>query len=262
MSEEQGWHSHSADEAGLVRRYLWGPRGEAFTLEFSWRSAFGWGIKFGRNGEESDIGLDVFAGKLGSLWLRAKAPWLKWARVSNDAPTPERYFPRHTGIQIGNVYWVSLWLDSPDGHSSKRKRCWELSSYDVWGRTRLEKEVLDEGDCLIALPEGAYRATWEQRRLTTSYVRWPGTLREPTIKTWVAIDIEGGIPIFGKGESPWNTGMDGLYGTGGRTVEDAIGNVVSAVMRDRALYGGPHELPRPMTVLEAAELDRAGGGLW
>ena len=43
----------------------------------------------------------------------------------------------------------------------------------------------------------------------------------------------------------------GVFGTSGATVEEAVGNYVKAVLRNRENYGGPHDLDRPMTVSEA-----------
>ena len=46
--------------------------------------------------------------------------------------------------------------------------------------------------------------------------------------------------------------MDGVLGTSGATLEEAVANLVRSVMRDRSRYGGPHDLPGPMTIAEAA----------
>ena len=119
----------------------------------------------------------------------------------------------------------------------------------------MDTEEGEGGVARIPLPEGVYTGTYTTERMTRRYVRWPGKaidlVRGPMQWTSVNLSIEGGIPVEGKGENSYDCGMDGLLGCSGRTVEDAIGNAVRSVLRDRKRYGGPHDLDRPMTVQEA-----------
>lgn len=225
------------------------------------RHSFGLGATFGRNGSESDVGLDLHAGPLGSLWLRLRAPWTKWAQVTRDASdgTP-RYYARHTGIRLhphpGCI--ASVQVDNPDGYWSRDAAWWRENTIlwsSITGRTKTVKTTLDAGVCSVPMPEGAYDATYSTDRVHQRHVRLPGTILDRLRpKSWIttSIDIPSGIPVEGKGENSWDCGMDGTFGISapGR-VSDAIGSLVASVMRDRSRYGGPHNLTAPTTVADA-----------
>lgn len=236
---------------------LHGPRSEA-SAEWSvlGKNAFGVGFQLGWNGGESDLGLDLYAWKLGSVWLRLRAPWTKWARMKG-------YEVRHAGIRLFPYEgcWVAIEIAAKANSWSRSDPWWMRMKFghtELWGRTRSVTIKGKTGECLIPLPEGNYKGTWTEERHISRFVRFPGTLRDriigPRSHSGVDLKIEGGIPIEGKGENSWDCGMDGLFGCGGATVADAIGNAVRSVLRGRQNYGGPHNLPRPMTVQEAEAL--------
>lgn len=93
------WYSY-----GLKSRpgyYIHGPKW-FWSAEWSWRIPdynFGYGFRFGRNGSDSDIGLDIYLGRLFCCFLRFKAPWTKVFRVRRNHG---RYWyePRHYGIVL------------------------------------------------------------------------------------------------------------------------------------------------------------------
>lgn len=216
------------------------------------RGGHGWGIVFGRNGGESDIGLDIDAGRILSVWARLQAPWTHRFR------DPDNYNAWHYGIRIRphGMAWVQIeWRHDPMGDKAGS---WSMNKHTFLGRIRSEKHVIDIGTCRIPMPEGVYPATWEKMRYVSHYVGPLGKFRDRILGPCTSdpsfwIDVPGGIPVEGKGENSWDCGMDGIFGTGGRTLHDAIGNVSAAAMRDRDRYGGPHNLSRPMTVTEARE---------
>lgn len=230
------------------------------------KQGFGWGFRLGHNGSESDVGLDLTFGPLGCLWLRLKAPWTRWMQAKakrdgtyRETKDPDWYKARHYSLHIWPRRWV--WIEAEirafeSEWSSKEPwyRHMSLNPTAVWGRVRSETETIAAGVCKVPMPEGSYDATWERTVTTTKHVRWPGTWWDWLYKRrteYVKIDVAGGIPCEGKGENSWDCGMDGVFGTSGRTVEDAIGHMVRAVLRNRLNYGGPHDLDRPMTVQEA-----------
>lgn len=230
------------------------------------RPGFGWGFKVGRNGDESHIGLDLYAGRLGSVWMRLRSPWTRWAKIKKKGDDDrEWYKPRHYGVRLfphDGCYFTAGW-DAREGEWSRNQPWWReisLTKYKVWGRERAERIVEESGDCVIPMPEGVYPATWEKVHYERGHERWPGTWRDRFTgsdeQATVSIkDVPGGIPHWGKGENSYDCGMDGSFGISGgfRTVEAAIGAMVESSLRDRRRYGGPHNLPRPMTVTEAEE---------
>jgi hypothetical protein len=82
------------------------------------------------------------------------------------------------------------------------------------------------------MPEGCYEAIATPESRTWTY-------RFGIVKRRDSVDlrIDGGIPFSGKGENSWDCGDDGLYGTGGDTLEKAIGHVVTYVLERRKRYG-------------------------
>lgn len=272
IRNSEDWYVITADrDKELVDRPRWLHRGvwlhgPNLMAHAEWsilgKHGFGYGFEFGRNGGESDVGLSVYVGRLASLWLRLDSPWTKWARVgrgdherAKEKDPKGWYNARHTGIVVmpSRMRWLhAQWDNREHGHG---KREWTLTSYKILGRTKSEVIEGDAGVANIPLPEGIYVGTWQQKRYVSRYVRWPGTwldrIRGPKQHALYDLSIDGGIPVEGKGENSYDCGMDGLFGCSGNTVEDAIGNAVRSVLRDRQRYGGPHNLPRPMTVREA-----------
>jgi hypothetical protein len=225
------------------------------------KHGFGYGFQLGRNGSESDLGLDLYAGRLASVWLRLGTPWTKWAKVSKEQDPKGWYNARHTGIRLfprEDCFLSGQW-EAYEHHWSSSDpwwRNWSITKTTILGRTRGDTTDGESGETVVPLPEGNYSATWQRTTYVTRYVRFPGTLLDringPRRHSTISLNIEGGIPVEGKGESSWDCGMDGVFGINGSTVEDAVANAVKAVLRDRKRYGGPHSLERPTTVSEAA----------
>lgn len=79
---------------------LHGPNCEARVEWAVLRRGFGVGFELGRNGGESDVGVNLYAGPIGSVWLRLRAPWTQWTRVDRDRHPDDWYWPRHSGIKL------------------------------------------------------------------------------------------------------------------------------------------------------------------
>lgn len=247
------------DVARFHKRWFWYPENDdgrqrgsgSVDLLFGHRRyGHGWGFTFGRNGSESDVGLDVFAGRLMSLFTRHRTSWTKRFR------TPDDYHARHYGMRIDRTAMRFEWGVDPMGGTRNNGRRLTVNKHTFLGRQRIEKEELDFGVCQIPMPEGIYPAEWKRQRYVSHYVGWLGVLRDRILGPRIGkpsywIDVPGGIPVEGKGENSWDCGMDGIFGTGGTTLHDAIGNVAAAALRDRDRYGGPHNLTEPTSVAEA-----------
>lgn len=234
-------------------------------------------IDFGRNGEESDVGLDATILPL-RIAARYRGPKTKALRVrpghhpdhrNDDRPPPDwdksgrlpkmrTWGSLHYRIEFGYIgrYFGFAWAGRDHG-SSKKDPWWRgfhIGPTQLWGRTRTVTETIESGSTGVPMPEGVYPAEWTLEKRTSSYVRWPGTLRDRVRgkRTWQSywIKIPEGIPHEGKGENSWDCGMDGLFGIGGSSVEDAVANAVRSSLRDRTRYGGPHDLTEPTAVSE------------
>lgn len=241
---------------------LYGPKIEA-RVEWSLlppRGGHGIGARVGYNGAESDLGLDIYLGRLGSFWTRLQAPWTAWARVSKKQSPEDWYHARHTGVRL--FPWqgciIQATVGEREGTSSKGDPWWrdmKITHTDFWGRTKTTTEIMDMGSAVVPMPEGKYEATWKHQKFVSRYTGRLGKIKDaalgPRSHSTYWLEIPGGIPAEGKGENSWDCGMDGLFGCGGQTLEEAIGRAVSSSLRDRSRHGGPHNLPHPMTVSEA-----------
>lgn len=264
---EADWYiitvDHAEPKGSQGRRHmakiLHGPNVEA-SAEWSifGKHSFGWGFDLGRNGSESDLGLNVYAGRIGSLWMRLRAPWTRWARIT-DHDTDHWYESRHYGLRAKpyNGCWVRAQFGAYDGMGPKRRK-WREPSFSprsLFGLNSTETIEGESGMTNIPMPEGVYPATWQKITYVTRYTKSLGKLRDrilgPRSHTSIKLDIPGGIPVEGKGENSWDCGMDGILGTSGKTVEDAVANCVRSALRQRNQYGGPHDLPHPMSIREA-----------
>lgn len=210
----------------------------------------GWSVTVCHDG---DLKVAVHAGRIGSMWLKA-------GHVLPNRLTPGGYRNRETSLVFGNGGWPRWMLWRPEHEWSSRWPWWlafTLNHTAVWGRVNHETTVDAEGEAAVPMPEGVYRATWKRQASLRRHVRWPGTwldrVKPKASSTSVWVDVEGGIPVWGKGENSWDCGMDAIHGTGGATVEEAVANLERAVHRDRKRRGGPNDLPYPMTSTEAEE---------
>lgn len=102
----------------------------------------------------------------------------------------------------------------------------------ICGRAKCATEKGDPVACVVPMPEGSYDAIATPETATWTYRFGVKRVR----KSWW-IEIPAGIPFQGKGENSWDCGGDGLFGTGGDTLEAAIGNCVASALRSRHRYG-------------------------
>lgn len=235
-------------------------------LEFGteWRflvkksGGFGWGWQFtwGTNGSETTPDVSVHFSRLGDLWLHA------------GGLLPYRWLERHTAD--GNVDYESRVFGFTADARGFRWDCWapkhRWSRSDPWwmqqsfewrrlffGRDDCTTEVVDEGTCVVPMPEVNYPASWKKTRYERRYQRlFFGRIRDTLLgpRTHELVEVEPGkaIPVPGKGENSWDCGDDGIWAlTAPGSVEEVIGKLVGDALRTRRRYGGEH-----MSVPEAA----------
>jgi len=104
------------------------------------------------------------------------------------------------------------------------------------GKTTCNKEVLEEREILIPMPEKSYKAHAKLILYTWTRPRWFAK----TMKR-VEIDIPDGIPMEGKGTAAHNCGRDATFMmTTGRcnSIPRGVGVLVGSCLADRVRYGG------------------------
>jgi hypothetical protein len=75
----------------------------------------------------------------------------------------------------------------------------------LFGRPKHSLEVLSEQD--ITMPEGKYPAHVKRERRTWKRPRW----FTPLVREYWDVDVEGGIPVPGKGENSWDCDDDAIF---------------------------------------------------
>ena len=106
------------------------------------------------------------------------------------------------------------------------------------GRVKCETTKGEPESVEVPMPEGKYPATLTREERVWKRPRWPW-IKDRRVD--YRVDLEVGIPSAGKGENSWDCDDDALYGTGGSTPAEAIGNAVKAALRNRANYGEASE---------------------
>lgn len=139
--------------------------------------------------------------------------------------------------------WWSLWHSTMSWDS--RTPRWRHGSFDVvdfvLGRPKYDTTMLEECTTLVPMPERAYPARVKLFLATWRRPRWPF----PTRLRCATVEVEGGIPHPGKGESGYDCGDDATFSLTcpARTVAEAIGRMVGSVTESRHRYGGLNWMP-------------------
>lgn len=253
-NEETNQQGEYAVEWSILRRNLNGKL----------RGGFGFGFWFTRNGED-DAELSLYLGPLLSFWIHANNKFLrKHLSISKEKDPKHYYEGRVYGLVFGyasslfTFKWGACEMGSGQGYPGIDYSSSNLAR-KLLGFHHYDTEFVEEGTISIPLPEGSYPATWKRERSRRSYTKplgkWIDRIHPQQWHHISTISIEGGIPIEGKGENSYDCGMDGLFSQsgGGNTSEAMVGAVVEHVLKYRKAYGGPHNLPRPMSVREAEE---------
>lgn len=142
----------------------------------------------------------------------------------------------------GGTWRWSFWHPT-DSWSSKTPK-WRNGSWcpltSILGRWEFSEEVLGTTQAVVPMPEGTYPATVTMDRATWRRKRFPFISKT---MLGAKVEVEGGIGHPGKGENAWDCGDDAIYSISCRaaTVEEAIGQMVASVLRNRMKYGGSHE---------------------
>lgn len=124
---------------------------------------------------------------------------LKWQReVSNVGDCR-----REIGFNVmDNALWIYPWVNSDTSMDY-----WVIRPLDfLFGRQRHSREGLREESALVTLPEGAYPARVKLYTAVWKRPRWPWAKRVSRAE----VEVEGGVPIAGKGENGWDMEDDAI----------------------------------------------------
>lgn len=188
-----------------------------------------------------------------SLHLTIKVPykWTKWIGQGR----------RDTSISFHNgAVWVNVWCNDNVWTANRswwkklKQRQWNFNLVDfLFGRWKHTERTVEERDVLVPMPEGNYPCTAKMFESTWTRPRWPFPKR--MLRATVTIKDKKCIPYPGKGTCSWNCGMDGTYvaTTPSKTVEEAVGELVGAVLRRRRRYGGINWQPEAKDIPDIVE---------
>jgi len=167
------------------------------------------------------------------------AAWLLWFQIYLSFSMRLQHISGSRQVCIAfhdRGVWWSFWLDPMGGWSSSTPR-WRQGCFHpidfLLGREKCEVEKVAQGEVIIPMPEGCYLARCTKEIRIWKRPRWPKVRRNVSYD----LHIPGGIPHAGKGTESYNCGDDGLCGISGSTREQAVGNAVASVLRDRRRYG-------------------------
>lgn len=179
-----------------------------------------------------------------SLYLHVDTPVMKWLtrKLAGRGWNSEREIALKVSSRYerGTMRW-SVW-HPVDSWSSGTPR-WRNGHFNIvdvlLGHRDMRWEPVETVDVSIPMPERWYPATVEMR----DHVSWRRRL--PFLRhrhRCCNVEIPGGIGFPGKGENAWDCGDDAIFSLSGpaQTVEDAVGKVVSSVLRNRKRYGGSY----------------------
>lgn len=228
-------------------------------------NGFGLGFEIRRG---TGLHVSLYFGKLLSIWFTWHSARIQKI-VSVKKTRDPKYFWEgrvyHFSIFDGSGSWFRICLGTLPNHWGRDTPGIEWSSSNlarkIYGYKRSEMEELRAGVKVhIPLDNGYYlglatlkKSTWSYTYPIGKLVNW---IWRPKPNVYWDIDIPGGIPVEGKGENAHDCGMDGLFGIGADendTSKIMAEKIINHVLHDRDRYGGPHRLPRPMTVQEASE---------
>jgi len=236
------WQNLKRDEPGS-KQWLWGrawlvkwPRGR-ISVEWVVPSHFHISLVVGGN-HQIDLTLSLL---LFALYLSFD----EWTWLGRFPP-----MRASKGKEIGLDWnsWTLSWnLWTPEDEWSAKTPKWRDGHFDVLdffgGKNTYRKVDQEPIPVLIPMPEKEYKGTVTFFTQTWKRPRWPW----PRVRAGATVDIEGGIPIPGKGENAWDCDEDAhlSIGTCARSVEEAVQDAIEAVNKRRLRYGGPDWRPEP-----------------
>jgi hypothetical protein len=229
---------HSEVKGSIIRhgRAIW--RGSNQAVECEWvllskRVAVGIGLADYEDAISLRFCLWLFSFYLG---------WDNWKLAQWLSRTTARKGEKHgNGRTIGfswidGTLMVDLWNDPMEWRAVDPK-WWHFSitPLDLFlGRAKYSERILQEGIRQLPLPERSYDVKITISESSWKRPRWPWPHK--IVRT--NAEVEGGIPVPGKGTADYNCGDDAIYSqtSPGATFDAAITGLFKSVMYAREHY--------------------------
>lgn len=214
---------------------------ERASIKIEWNLTGGFymtGVKFFDDSDDSDV--QGFVGFGPTVWVDVGHWRLRrlLKRIGLNGPRAIK-ISAHDGI-----VWWDVFSDG-DRWSTNTPR-WRWGNAHVVDALfgKQTSQVLAETHADVAIPmlEKSYPAKIVLQTVRWSRSRWFGE----TVR-YAEIEIPGGIPFSGKGETGYDLDEDGLFGlsTQADSIGDAIGKVVASVYEYRARRGDAWQYEAP-----------------
>ncbi len=213
-------------EKTIRKHFYWNNSKNSLSFEVSYLPMCQLGIDFG---EDITFSIGFIIQIYISLGIPRLNSWLHRHKIENRELKVNMWFKEGWSVSL------NLMSDTMGWKKGDWKWYWTISD-TLKGKYKVSKEVIEERDILVPMPEKSYEAHAILADWTWHYPRWfPKTVRRCEIK------VPEGLPHAGKGENSWDCGDDATFGiTTGRVrnIAEAVGNLVGSVLRDRVRYGG------------------------
>lgn len=192
------------------------------------------------------VGLFTLFAGIDARWAKKLRDYFCVIEKQRGEKINRHYTEREISVRFHNKsVWWTIWM--PPDESSSRDPRWRRGAWHpldtLLGCGRYEDgEILKTERVMIPLHEGQYPATVQLQRRYWRRARWPWPIHTYTS---AEITLDKDAPEFaGKGEESWQMEDDAIsrMSTIARTVGEAIGEYVGAVLRNRERYGMPDGL--------------------
>lgn len=242
------------------RRYAHTRLGE-FRIEVSnGYLALGFGFDIGGGDSNDELQLALYLG-LVSIWLTYGARWVRRIAKGISKLRGHKYtqqFGNHIQLHRGGAFSLEIGGDHM-GDSAVFKYYVDISRA-LKGRAVVTREIIQEGETSVVMPEKKYAARYTIERLIWKHPRWFTQSRID-----IKIEVPEGIPHEGKGENSYDCGMDYSYGMSldyKDSLRDACDQFALYVIKSRQKYSAldqyqnvPSGLPtrQPMAGMAGAQ---------
>lgn len=197
--------------------------------------------------EFSDVADEDFSITLALPWLFFFCFEIKHLPIVHKLPgvrlVKGDYNSGEREIYIGAGNWTLRWRLWAYPYEGKRQ--WNQGWFNLpdflFGRQKYSESPRQAFEGLVGMPEGFYKATVELYIATWKRPRWPWS----TSVGRSSVEVEGGVPVPGKGDNSWDLDDDALFASTGdaTSVHEAVAEFRESVMRDRLSYAGEDWVP-------------------
>jgi len=142
----------------------------------------------------------------------------------------------HYSLFTDDGGWASAWPKWAYVHFR-----WDSILDWILGKAKHSTTVGSKEVVEVPMPEGTYLAQVTLQERVWKRSRWPWPRRTKGSE----IEVEGGVPVPGKGENSWDCGEDAIHAQHNweTTVEGSVAALIRSVLQQRRRYGGKNWRP-------------------